>query len=140
MKVTVTQKIKNQKLDYKSFIKYQIISYCHFKNIRMSSLTDSVLDLLSLLVEMKSVELKTFCELVTKIKSDKVVMLSGKIQEANFIFKTSQVARNVISKFIEYGVICKDNKSIHINPEIDLVLSKNALLTLQILTIDTDKD
>jgi len=85
----VTKKIKT---DIRRTTEYQILTYCYFNDIQISSTDLSMLGELALLDEH---ELTDFCKIVTLQK----------------IFKSSQSARNAITKAEKKGLIEKSGKN-----------------------------
>ena len=96
-------------------VKYQIITYCYFKEIAIS---DAAALCLAHLAIYGEVELSTFC----KGMADKG------------IFATPQVVRNLIGKSEENLVIKEGKKKIiSINPDLALVVSGTILLDFKFL-------
>jgi hypothetical protein len=85
----VEKKVRTNK---ESVIKYQILTYCFFNNIQISS---SDLDCLAELAQNKDIELTKFCDLITEKQ----------------IFKSSQSARNAVTKASKKLLISKTGKN-----------------------------
>lgn len=85
----VEKKVKTTK---DNVIKYQIITYCFFNDIQISS---SDLDCLAELANNKDIELTKFCDLITEKQ----------------IFKSSQSARNAVTKASKKFLISKTGKN-----------------------------
>jgi hypothetical protein len=85
----VEKKVKTTK---DNVIKYQIITYCFFNDIQISS---SDLDCLAELANNKDIELTKFCDLITEKQ----------------IFKSSQSARNAVTKASKKLLISKTGKN-----------------------------
>lgn len=85
----VEKKIKTSK---ESVIKYQILTYCFFNGIQISN---SDLDCLTELAQNQDIELTRFCDLITEKQ----------------IFKSSQSARNAVTKASKKLLISKTGKN-----------------------------
>ena len=85
----ITKKIRTS-LD--KTLKYQILTYCFFNNIQVST---ADLDCLGLLASLGEHELTDFC----------------KIAVDNQVFKSAQSARNAVNKAAKKGLITKNGKS-----------------------------
>ena len=85
----VEKKIKTSK---EKVLKYQILTYCFFND---TQITQSDLDCLTELAQNEGIELTKFCDLITEKK----------------IFKSSQSARNAVTKLSKKKLISKDGKS-----------------------------
>ena len=104
-------------------ISYQILSYCFFNNIHISS-TD--LKLLTQLAKQSGVELTKFCIYLTD----------------NNIFKSNQSARNAITKAEKKGLIIKNGvnkKTITLNTDMNVQVDGIVLLDYKILGRETQK-
>jgi len=98
-------------------IKYQILTYCFFNDIL---LTKTDLDFLAELSFNPKIEIAKFCNLLTE----------------KGIFKSSQSARNAISKIEKKGLLSKigtNKKTIVINKTINVQTSGLVLLDYKIL-------
>jgi|TARA_R110000803_G_scaffold83728_2_gene149797 hypothetical protein len=108
--------LKHQ-VDIDVSIKYQIVTYCFFNNILISN---SDLRFLNELAKSKDIEMTKFCnETVSKQ-----------------IFKSSQSARNAITKAEKKNLIIKkrhNKKTISLNPDINVQASGVVLLDYKIL-------
>ena len=108
--------LKHQ-VDIDVSIKYQIVTYCFFNNILISN---SDLRFLNELGKSKDIEMTKFCnETVSKQ-----------------IFKSSQSARNAITKAEKKNLIIKkrhNKKTISLNPDINVQASGVVLLDYKIL-------
>ena len=108
--------LKHQ-VDIDVSIKYQIVTYCFFNNILISN---SYLRFLNELAKSKDIEMTKFCdETVSKQ-----------------IFKSSQSARNAITKAEKKNLIIKkrhNKKTISLNPDINVQASGVVLLDYKIL-------
>lgn len=95
---------KRIRTDKREAIKYQILTHCFFNKIQIST---SDLDCLTELAENADVELTKFCDIITEKQ----------------IFKSSQSARNAISKASKKLLISKtgkNKKTIRLNDEMKI--------------------
>jgi len=100
----VTKISKKIRTSLDQTLKYQILTYCFFNDIQIST---ADLDCLGLLAVMGEHELTEFC----------------KIAVTNEIFKSPQSARNAINKAAKKGLIMKNGKSkktIEISQEVEV--------------------
>lgn len=122
----VERRMRINKLD---IIKYQILTYCFFNGITVTSL---VLDGLVQLALQSSAELNTFC-----------MHIGG----PNKIFSSAQSARNAINKIsnnkdssknlvVKKG---KNKKEIQLNPEMNIQAEGFIMLDYKFLASDTQK-
>lgn len=88
----VTKISKKVRTSLDRTLKYQILTYCFFNDIQIST---ADLDCLGLLAVMGEHELTEFC----------------KIAVTNSIFKSPQSARNAVNKAAKKGLIIKNGKS-----------------------------
>lgn len=98
-------------------IQYQILTYCFFNNIQISS---SDLNCLYSLALMEGVELTTFCEKISELG----------------IFKSPQSCRNALSKAEKKGLIVKkgnNKKTISLNPNMEVQIEGTLFLDFKIL-------
>lgn len=105
------------KVDINVSIKYQILTYCFFNDTRISN---SDLEFLSELSKSGKIELTKFC--------NKLVGES--------IFKSSQSARNAITKAEKKGLLAKDGinkKTIVLNKAINVQTKGLVLLDYKVL-------
>jgi hypothetical protein len=110
----VNQKLK---VDILQTIKYQILTYCFFKDIHIN---ESDLKLLAELAINNKIKLSKFCKVVTDKK----------------IFKSEQSARNAINKAEKKNLLVKDGldkKVIYINKDINVQSEGIVLLDIKIL-------
>jgi hypothetical protein len=110
----VNQKLK---VDISQTIKYQILTYCFFKDIHIN---ESDLKLLAELAVNKKIKLSKFCKVVTDKK----------------IFKSEQSARNAINKAEKKNLLVKDGvdkKVIYINQDMNVQSEGNVFLDIKIL-------
>lgn len=110
----VNQKLK---VDISQTIKYQILTYCFFKDIHIN---ESDLKLLAELAVNKKIKLSKFCKVVTDKK----------------IFKSEQSARNAINKAEKKNLLVKDGgdkKVIYINQDMNVQPEGIVLLDIKIL-------
>lgn len=109
------------KVDIDVSIKYQIITFCFFNDILISS---ADLKCLAELAKLEEIELTTFCNNVTELR----------------IFKSPQSARNAIAKASKKDLIVKigkNKKRILLNKAINVQTKGNVLLDYKILGIET---
>ena len=109
------------KVDINVSIKYQILTYCFFNDIL---LTRTDLEFLYELSLNSKIEISKFCEILTDRK----------------IFKSSQSARNAISKIERKGLLIKtgnNKKTIKINKAINVQTNGLVLLDYKILGNDS---
>ena len=110
---------KSIRLSYFDIIKYQIHTYCYFKDIRISN---AELTCLALLI--KEHDLSEFCTFVVKKK----------------LFKSEQVVRNLISKLDKLRLIDKKGsfkkRSVVISDNLNIVKRGNILLNNKIYDIN----
>lgn len=106
-----------QQVDIDVSIKYQIVTYCFFNDIRISN---SDLEFLSELSKSGKIELTKFCN-----------RLVGET-----IFKSSQSARNAITKAEKKGLLAKDGinkKTIMLNKAMNVQTKGLVLLDYKVL-------
>ena len=116
----VTRVNEKRKVTVNATIKYQIITYCFFNDI---SITNSELDCLSKLAELGKVELNELWNFV----------------EENEIFKSSQSARNSLSKAEKKGLVTKNGngkKTITINKDLNIQTTSPIFLDYKILGVE----
>jgi|TARA_R110000796_G_scaffold46369_2_gene112055 hypothetical protein len=109
------------KVDINVSIKYQILTYCFFNDVL---LTKTDLEFLYELSLNSKIEIAKFCEILTDRK----------------IFKSSQSARNAISKIEKKGLLIKagtNKKTITINKAMNVQTSGLVLLDYKILGNDS---
>jgi len=114
---TVNQVSLKLKVSLNNTIKYQILTYCFFKNIVISN---SDLELLTVLSKNPKIEISKFCILLTELN----------------IFKSAQSARNAISKAEKKSLILKkgsNKKTIVLNKTINVQKDGLVLLNYKIL-------
>ena len=102
-------------------IKYQIMTYCFFNNIKISN---ADLECLSELAKQKNVELTLFCNSVTDLG----------------IFKSPQSARNAVTKASKKNLVIKDGKNkkkIYLNKDMNVQIVGPVLLDYKILGIES---
>tara|TARA_R110000796_G_scaffold72717_5_gene164065 strand:+ start:1123 stop:1494 length:372 start_codon:yes stop_codon:yes gene_type:complete len=105
------------KIDIDSTIKYQIITFCFFRNIPINN---SDLEFLSVLAKHPKMEISKFCILLKELH----------------IFKSTQSARNAISKAAKKNLIVKrghNKKTIVLNKIINVQKDGLVLLDYKIL-------
>ena len=105
------------KVNINTTIKYQIVSFCFFENILISK---SDLDFLAELAKNPKIEISKFCILLTELN----------------IFKSSQSARNAISKAEKKNLVTKtgnNKKTIVLNNAINVQKDGLVLLDYKIL-------
>ena len=121
-------------------IRFQIQAWCSMRNIQISN---SDLDMLSLLAVTEKTELNSFCDTLVKTElstGPRIKKQNGREKEYKFVFNSSQSARNAISKMSDLGLIMKQGKShikICINPAIEIFKDQNVLLTYKLLCIES---
>ncbi len=106
-----------QQVDINVSIKYQIVTYCFFNDIRISN---SDLEFLSELSKSGKIELTKFC--------DRLV--------GETIFKSSQSARNAITKAEKKGLLAKEGinkKTIMLNKAMNVQTEGLVLLDYKVL-------
>jgi hypothetical protein len=111
------------KVDIDTTIKYQIITYCFFKDIQISN---SDLNCLAALAKMGEVELTFFCLHVTDLG----------------IFKSPQSARNAITKASKKDLVVKDGKNrkkIFISKDINVQTTGPVYLDYKFLGVETEE-
>jgi hypothetical protein len=114
---------KKVKMVKDEVIKYQILTYCFINDVQTSN---ADLDCLTELGKVKSMDLTEFCD---------------RIFELN-IFKSSQSARNSITKAEKKGLIVKaggSKKTIELNPEMAIETEGTLLLDFKILGIESEE-
>mgnify|MGYP003676117872 FL=1 len=102
-------------------IQYQILTYCFFNKIQISTSDLNCLYSLSL---MEGIELTEFCEKISKLG----------------IFKSSQSCRNALSKAEKKGLIIKDGnnkKTIFLNPDMNIQTEGTLFLDFKILGVES---
>ena len=113
----VTRVLKKVRTTLDQTLKYQILTYCFFNNIQISS---ADLDCLALLALLDEYELTDFC----------------KIAVDNDVFKSAQSARNAVNKAAKKGLIMKNGKSkktVVLSKSIDIQNKGIVLLDFKIL-------
>ena len=93
-------------------IQYQILTYCFFNNIQISTSDLNCLYSLSL---MEGIELTEFCEKISKLG----------------IFKSSQSCRNALSK------AGNNKKTIFLNPDMNIQTEGTLFLDFKILGVES---
>jgi len=119
--MTVVNRVEQKaKVGINDIIQYQILTYCFFNKIQIST---SDLKCLSELAKVDDIELTIFCkEMMTKK-----------------IFKSSQSARNSITKGERKNLILKNGvnkKKISLNKELNVQTKGTVLLDFKILGIE----
>jgi DNA-binding MarR family transcriptional regulator len=113
----VDKKVRSSRI---KVIKYQILTYCFFKNIKV---TNTELELLTELSVNNGMEINDLCE-----------QLSVKC-----IYRTKQSARNAISKVEKKTLIFKDGdarkKKIWISEEMNIETDGSILLDMKVLGV-----
>ena len=107
----------------KDTIAYQVLSYCFFNDVHISS-TD--LKLLTELAKQPGIELTKFCIYLTD----------------NNIFKSNQSARNAVTKAEKKGLIVKNGvnkKTINLNTDMNVQVEGIVLLDYKILGRETQE-
>jgi len=110
---------KRVKANTDDVIKYQIVTYCFFNNIKI---TDSDLEFLKELAKNNGVDLKDLCQQLSDKK----------------IFKTEQSARNAITKAEKKNLIVKDGnrgKKIYLSDELKVQSEGTILLDIKVLSV-----
>jgi|TARA_R100000935_G_scaffold3572_3_gene9031 hypothetical protein len=105
------------KVNINTTIKYQIVSFCFFENILISN---SDLEFLAALAKNPEIEISKFCIMLTELN----------------IFKSSQSARNAISKAEKKNLVTKtgnNKKTIVLNNAINIQKDGLVLLDYKIL-------
>ena len=108
---------KKIKVSINDTIKYQILTYCFFKKIQISN---SDLMFLAELAKNDGIELTNFCSLLADKK----------------IFKTTQSARNAVTKAEKKTLIIKNGtsrKTVNISDKINIQTKGLVLLDFKIL-------
>ena len=116
----VDKKVKTSKDEV---IKYQILTYCFFNNIQIST---SDLDCLSELAKKGRKELTSFCKYISKKN----------------IFKSAQSCRNALAKAEKKNLIIKDGsnkKTIYLNHDMNIQTEGSILLDYKVLGVETEK-
>ena len=114
---------KKVKVSVNDVIKYQIMTYCFFKKIQITS-TD--LSCLTELARNNGIELTKFCELATSKE----------------IYKSAQSARNAISKVTKKNLVTKDGinkKTISISTDMKLQTNGTIFLDFKVLGYDPEE-
>lgn len=111
--------------------------WCSLRHIQV---TQSVLDMLTLLSLTGRTEISKFCEDLTKTElfpGLKQKSFSGKEKLGGVVFKSTQSARNTIIKAIEQGLIIRIGRKhqIEINPSMNVINDDNLLVNYQLLTL-----
>ncbi len=109
-----------------------------WSSLRHIQLTQSVLDMLTMLAISGRIEIANLCELLTNIEVKKLKSFSGKERSTKGIFGSTQSARNTILKAIEQGLIIRKGKKhqIEINPAMGINKEDNLLVNYQLLSVD----
>lgn len=119
--MTVVNKVEQRaKVSINDVIEYQILTYCFFNKIQIGI---SDLKCLSELARVDAVELTIFCDELVEKK----------------IFKSSQSARNKITKIEDKGLILKNGvnkKKISLNGKLNVQTKGTILLDFKILGIE----
>jgi hypothetical protein len=107
-------------------IKFQISTYCYLNRIAVS---ESELNCLTLLSLNEPVDLNEFCFDLS--------------EEASWIYKSAQSARNAVNKCQKKKLVIKnpnDKKQILINPELKLQTKGNIFYELKFLAKDDSQE
>jgi len=134
-KFNVVDKKVNMSLE--DIIRFQLITYCYIHRITLSEADLTCLTLLGL---NKKAELSEFCNACCEPDNrDK----EPTIPYQKAIFKTPQTVRNCIAKMRNYNIINKDglghNKTIELNPELNVQSEGNVLLNFKMFHIGTQE-
>lgn len=106
---------KNIKTTLDAVIRYQVITHCFFKGIQV---TNSDIELIAELAKKVESDMSSFCEFLTEVE----------------VFKSTQSARNSITKAIKKGLIVrKEKKKIGVNPELAIQHEDAVFLNYKIL-------
>lgn len=122
--MAVVKKV-NQKLkvDINTSIKYQILTYCFFKDLWISN---TELNMLSELAKQPDTELTVFCKKITDKK----------------LFGSEQSARNAVNKMFKKGLVFKNGKNkktISLLKDINAQTDGIVLLDIKILGSESEK-
>ncbi len=118
----VNQVKKVIKMDLWTITKFQILVYCHLKNI---SISEQLLLCLTFLALTDEKEITEFCEEASR----------------NKIFGSAQSVRNALSKCDKLGLIVKtgkNRKTIKISPSINTQVKGNILLDYKIVRVESE--
>jgi hypothetical protein len=118
----VNQVKKLVKMDLWSITKFQILVYCHLKNI---SLSDQLLACVTFLALAGEKEITEFCEQASR----------------NEIFGSAQSVRNALSKCEKLGLIVKNGKNrktIVVSPNINVQINGNILLDYKFVRVESE--
>ena len=110
---------KKVRLGHRDIIKFQLITQCFIKNLKLS---DSELNCLTLLGAYGQCELSDFCN-TTVTES---------------IFKTSQTVRNFLTKAEKNNLVNKEGtsrKKISLNPELKVQTDGNIILDYKLFYV-----
>ena len=142
MKVVVKQVVVKQRLSWWELIRYQIHTWCSFRHIQI---TNSDLELLSLLSLIGETDLTSFCIRLASTEPTtgvKVRRIQGRDKEFKYIFNSPQSARNAVAKLIKLKLIDrkgKGNIKISLSKEIEVYTESNLLINYQLLSIEPNK-
>jgi hypothetical protein len=109
-------------MDLWTITKFQILVYCHLKNI---SISEQLLLCLTFLALTDEKEITEFCEEASR----------------NKIFGSAQSVRNALSKCDKLGLIVKtgkNRKTIKISPSINTQVKGNILLDYKIVRVESE--
>jgi thiamine biosynthesis protein ThiC len=109
-------------MDLWSITKFQILVYCHLKNI---SLSDQLLACVTFLALAGEKEITEFCEQASR----------------NEIFGSAQSVRNALSKCEKLGLIVKNGKNrktIVVSPNINVQINGNILLDYKFVRVESE--
>lgn len=106
-------------------IKYQLMTHCFIKGIKLS---DSDIDCLTQLALIGKAELNTFCKQMAALPEDQR------------IFKSAQTVRNSMNKCEDFKLIQKDGRNkkiIYLNPELEIKSKGNIFLDYKFLSVES---
>ncbi len=114
---------EKRKVSLSDTIRYQIMTYCFFNEVQISN---SDLECLTALAKCGNINLSEFC----------------KLMETEGVFKSSQSARNAVTKACKKDLVVKDadgKKTISVNADLNIQTSGLVLLDFKILGSEPEK-
>lgn len=127
---------KTMRMSEVDIIKYQLLTYCFTKSIKLS---DFEIECLSLLAQNGPCGLSDFARAASLPKDDK----SQKLEYLNPVFKTPQTVRNFLTRAEKDNLIIKSNrtqKKIELNPAMEIQTGGTVLLNFKMVYLATKKD
>lgn len=119
---------KTMRMSETDIVRYQLLTYCFTKSLKLS---DSEIDCLLLLVRNGECDLSDFSRAASLSKTEKEPALP----HTSAIFKTPQTVRNFLTRAEKDNLVVKSTgsrKKIKVNPEMEIQFGTTILLNFKI--------